>query len=144
MFSEKVNQLVVTQIDFVNDAIENQVEEVTSAAAKLKELGLRVDQLDDDGNTLEEIANNTVDLAGSFGKFYGQLTEEERTKVKDAFKGVYSNPNEDQEDVIEAVFDSVIDFIGAANALNAAANDLLQAPPPPPENGDGGDGGGEA
>lgn len=133
MFSEKIQQLVVEQVDFLNDDIEAKVEAVTAAASKLRTLSLQIDGLSEEDDAFEAVAENTVNLASAFGKFYRQLTDQDRASVKAAFRAVYGNPNAEQEVVIEGIFDATIDFIGAASDLNQAADALWQAEPPTEE-----------
>lgn len=77
---------------------------------------------DEDLNT---VAENVVDLASEFGKSFPNLKEEQVSRVKALFAGVFSAESEETELAGEDLFNATLDYNLAAQALNAAVNALV-------------------
>lgn len=125
MLAEKIGQLVVDQVDFNNAALEAAVENLNAKAATLTRASAQVEYLAANSEDLNTVAENVVDLASEFGKSFPHLEEEQVARVKSLFAGVFSDENEETELAAEDLFNAVLDYNLAAQALNAAVNALV-------------------
>lgn len=131
---DQILALALDQVDFTNDALEQQFEAMNAANVKLSHAAIAVDRAAETaGVDVSTVAESVVTMATAFGKSYRQLNADQRAQLKAAFQGLFSASDPTVEATVEELFTGTLEFIDAAQALNewVAAN-LPDAPPPPP------------
>lgn len=118
---EKINQLVLDQIDYTDDQLESLDEAKTIAFGALHEAALTFEALGGDISKSESL----IELAGVFGAFAKQLTPDQVDKVEAAVANIFGAPTPDQQASGVAIFNTAVDAISATQAVNEYVDGLL-------------------
>ena len=118
---QKLSELIITQVDFIDDSLEAKVEEVLTSFGAAHRIGLQIDQQAENDQTVEGVASGVLDLANEFGIAFKDLNGEQAARVKAAVRGIVTGDN---EVLIENFFDACLDVIVKAKDLNNTVDDL--------------------
>ena len=118
---QKLSELIISQVDFIDDSLEAKVEEVLTSFGAAHRIGLQIDQQAENDQTVEGVASGVLDLANEFGIAFKDLNGEQAAGVKAAVRGIVTGDN---EVLIENFFDACLDVIVKAKDLNNTVDDL--------------------
>lgn len=118
---QKLSELIISQVDFIDDSLEAKVEEVLTSFGAAHRIGLQIDQQAENDQTVEGVASGVLDLANEFGIAFKDLNGEQAARVKAAVRGIVTGDN---EVLIENFFDACLDVIVKAKDLNNTVDDL--------------------
>lgn len=118
---EKINQLVLEQIEYDDDQLESLDEAKTVAFGALHEAALNFEAL---GGEVEK-SDSLIVLAGVFGSFLHLLTPEQTTKVSEAVDKIFGAPTPEQHTAGVAIFNTAVAAISATKSVNNYVASLL-------------------
>lgn len=117
--SEKLGALIVAQIDFQDDQLEQATEKLVNAASKATEATISFAAAIGDDEAANNAAASLVDLASEIGTAFPGLTAEQADKFKAIVANVYEGESEEVDALGESIFNHAVDAVLAAKDLNA-------------------------
>jgi len=118
-----VSGLLIQQIDFVDDALENLVETVVASAGKVQAQSLLIDQSKGDEDISETVSGIT-ELAETVGAAFTQLSDTQKTTLQNAVNKLVRYPdNPTLEGALEGLFAHYLNLLESVKALNGYVAD---------------------
>ena len=119
MIAERIAELLLAKIDFDNDAVEAQVEKLTTSALNLQAAAAAVENASG-SETFEDVANGIVDLADIFDD--ADLGPAATEKVEAVFSRIFSAPTEELTALGKDLFKAALEYGTVANETNQVFN----------------------
>lgn len=125
-FSENIAALLVSNVEFNNDALEAKVEAFGTQVSNVTLAAINFEQAIGTDEAAATAGKGLIDLAATIGTAFPNLTPAQVDKFKSTIAAVYDNPDEKIDAAGEALFNASVDAIIAAQELSAFVNELLE------------------
>jgi len=127
MIFDKIQALLLANIDFVNNDVEAAFEACYTAGAEAQKAALQIEAVKGEAN-VDTAIEGVYGLSEVYGDVYASLSTAQREKLQSSVNNLITfADNAALESAVESLFDSLVRSISAAKALNALV-DSLSAP----------------